>query len=69
MSFFPPKNLCQKNFFIFKHNLTILNFLLKKLYFKDIMKKFGVSSLISFYLVEGGEDEDVVEEEINIEEI
>jgi len=33
------------------------------------MKKFGVSSLISFYLVEGGEDEDVVEEEINIEEI
>jgi len=33
------------------------------------MKKFGLSSLVSIYLVEGGEDEDISEEEISFGEI
>ena len=33
------------------------------------MKKFGLSSLVSIYLVEGGEDDDISEEEISFGEI
>ncbi len=33
---------------------------------KDILKKFGASSVVSIYLVEGGEDEGEEEENIDL---